>query len=156
MFFSDMSVCCLAPNLFGVLLSMYKTEAEYFNFWVKPGLLGRDICVRCCSASRPNVIPVQATETCRRNRVLMEGCRSLTPRLLYMWGKLQVPVFSRVVGLRGGLVIFWETYPTHAGNRTPGLSADSLLWCLHTISCSVTTLSWSTCVSFCLYLLDYN
>jgi hypothetical protein len=61
------------------------------------------------------------------------------------------------VGLRAGLVVFWETkYPTHAGSRTPGLSADSLLQWLYIISCSVTKRSWSICVSFCLYLLDYN
>jgi hypothetical protein len=96
-FFSDdMTVCCLVPNLLGVMLSMYKTETEYFNFSVNRRLLGRDICVRCCSAGRPNVTPVQSTETCRRNRVLVEGCDSLTPRPLYLWGKPQVPVFSRL------------------------------------------------------------
>jgi hypothetical protein len=96
-FFSDdMTVCCLLPNLFGLMLSMYKTEAEYFYFSVNPRVLGRDICVRCCSASRPNVIPVQSTETCRRNRGLVEGCDSLTPRPLYLCGNPQVPVFRRL------------------------------------------------------------
>jgi len=96
-FFSDdMPACCLVPNLFGVMLSLYKMETEYFHFSVNPRLLGPDICVSCCSASRPNVIPVQASETCRRNKILVEGCGSLTPRSLYLWGNLEVPVFRRL------------------------------------------------------------
>ena len=108
-FFSDdTTVCYLVPNLFGALLTTYKTEAEYFHFPVNPRLLGCDICVRCCSASRPNVIPVQATETCRRNRVLVEGCGSLTPRSLYRFTCEENPKYPFSVGwvgLRAGLVV---------------------------------------------------
>jgi len=88
---------------------------------------------------------------------LVEGCGSPTPRPLYLWGNTQVPISVGWVGLRAGLIVFWETkYPTHARSRTPGLSADSLLRWLYIISCSVTKLRWSICVSFCLYLLDCN
>jgi hypothetical protein len=96
-FFSDdMPASCLVPNLFGVMLILYKMETEYFYFSGNPRLLGPDISVRSCSASRPNVIPVQATETYRRNRILVEGCGSHTSPSLYFWGKHQVPVFRRL------------------------------------------------------------
>lgn len=134
-----------------------KHVQNVIEFSVNPRLLGRDICLRWCSVSRPNVIHAQATETCRRIRVLVEGCGSLKPRPLYLQGNPKYSFSVGWVGLRDGLVVFWETKcPTHAGNRTLGLSADSLLQWLYIISCSLTKRSWSICVSFCLYLLDCN
>jgi len=128
-----------------------------FHFSVTPRLLGRDISVRCCSASRPNVIPVQATETCRRNRDWWRVVVASHPGRFTCGENPKYPFSVGWVGLLAGLVVFWETkYPTHAGSRTPGLSADSLLQWLYIISCSVTKRSWSVCVLCCLYLLDYN